>query len=170
MVQEALLELTSDIISAHVSNNSVSADDLPNLINAVYGSLSTLGQPEVPVEQERQPAVSIRSSVKSDAITCLECGARFKTLKRHLAADHGLTPDDYRARWNLASSYPLTAPDYSEKRKAMATETGLGKTRGGKRKAAHAEIKSLPAPDVAVSEEVALATPKGRRKLGIKAG
>jgi predicted transcriptional regulator len=127
MADETLLTLAADIISAHVSHNSVSANDLPMLIQSVYGSLAKLGEAPQVVEEKREPAVSIRSSVKSDAITCLECGARLKMLKRHLSTDHDMTPDDYRARWNLPATYPVVAPDYAAKRKELALKIGLGR-------------------------------------------
>jgi predicted transcriptional regulator len=127
MADETLLTLAADIVSAHVSHNSVSHGDLPALIRSVYASLSTLGEAETPVEEKREPAVSIRSSVKPDAITCLDCGAKLKMLKRHLSTDHNLTPESYRARWSLPASYPLVAPDYAAKRKELAVRIGLGR-------------------------------------------
>jgi predicted transcriptional regulator len=127
MADETLLTLASDIVSAHVSNNSVAVGDLPALIQSVYASLAKLGEAQAPIEEKREPAVSIRSSVKPDAVTCLECGARFKMLKRHLSTDHDLTPDAYRARWSLPTSYPLVAPDYAAKRKELAVKIGLGR-------------------------------------------
>jgi predicted transcriptional regulator len=127
MADETLLTLVADIVSAQVSHNSVSASDLPALIQSVYGSLAKLGEAQAPVEAKREPAVSIRSSVKPDAVTCLECGAKFKMLKRHLSTDHNLTPEAYRARWSLPASYPLVAPDYAAKRKELAIKIGLGR-------------------------------------------
>jgi predicted transcriptional regulator len=127
MTDETLLALVADIVSAQVGHNSVSANDLPALIQSVYASLAKLGEAQAPVEEKREPAVSIRSSVKPDAVTCLECGARFKMLKRHLSTDHNLTPEEYRARWGLPASYPLVAPDYAAKRKALAVKIGLGR-------------------------------------------
>ena len=127
MADETLLTLVADIVSAQVSHNSVSANDLPALIQSVYGSLAKLGEAQAPVEAKREPAVSIRSSVKPDAVTCLECGAKFKMLKRHLSTDHNLTPEAYRARWSLPASYPLVAPDYAAKRKELAIKIGLGR-------------------------------------------
>ena len=127
MADETLLTLVADIVSAQVSHNSVSAHDLPALIQSVYGSLSRLGEEPAPVEEKREPAVSIRSSIKPDAVVCLECGARFKMLKRHLSTDHKLTPQGYRARWDLPASYPLVAPDYAARRKALAIKIGLGR-------------------------------------------
>jgi predicted transcriptional regulator len=127
MVDETLLSLVTDIVSAQVSHNSVAVSDLPALIQSVYGSLAKLGEVQAPVEEKQEPAVSIRSSVKPDAITCLECGAKFKMLKRHLSTDHSLTPNAYRTRWNLPASYPIVAPDYSAKRKDLAVKIGLGR-------------------------------------------
>lgn len=127
MTEETHLALAAEIVSAHVSNNSVAAGDLPTLIKSVYGALSALGEVQPAAEEKREPAVSIRSSVKNDAIACLECGAKFKMLKRHLATDHNLTPEAYRARWNLPASYPLVAPDYAAKRKELAIRIGLGR-------------------------------------------
>lgn len=127
MADETLLTLAADIVSAHVSHNTVAANDLPALIQSVYASLSGLGQEVQVTEEKREPAVSIRSSVKPDTVTCLECGVKLKMLKRHLSTDHGLSPDDYRARWNLPASYPLVAPDYAAKRKELAVKIGLGR-------------------------------------------
>jgi predicted transcriptional regulator len=104
MADETLLTLAADIVSAHVSHNAVAADQLPVLIQSVYTSLAGLGQAPAPVEEKREPAVSVRSSVKADAIACLECGAKMKMLKRHLSTDHGLSPPSI-AR---AGTWPLT--------------------------------------------------------------
>lgn len=127
MADETLLTLAADIVSAHVSHNAVAADQLPVLIQSVYTSLAGLGQAPAPVEEKREPAVSVRSSVKADAITCLECSAKMKMLKRHLSTDHGLSPAEYRTRWNLAADYPMVAPDYAAKRKELAVKIGLGR-------------------------------------------
>ena len=137
MDNETIIALTADIVSAHVSNNLLASDDVPALIQSVFAALSNAANPApVVIEEPRpQPAVSIRSSVKPDAIACLECGAKFKTLKRHLGTEHGMTPAEYRARWNLPADYPMVAPDYAERLRALAKEIGLGtKGRGGGRK------------------------------------
>jgi predicted transcriptional regulator len=139
MADEALLALAADIISAHVSNNSVSADQLPQLIVSVYGSLASLGQEEEPVQEQRTPAVSVRSSVKPDGIVCLECGKKFKTIKRHLTTDHGLSVEEYRQRWNLPASYPVVSSEYAERRRELAKTSGLGRKKGSKN-------KTVPAP------------------------
>jgi hypothetical protein len=96
MADETLLDHVADIVSAHVSNNSVSASDLPGLIQSVYASLAALGQAPEPVEEKLTPAVSVRASVKPDAVTCLDCGEKMKMLKRHLGTEHGITPAEYR--------------------------------------------------------------------------
>ncbi|MCW1384500.1 MucR family transcriptional regulator [Novosphingobium sp. KCTC 2891] len=124
---QTLLDHVADIVTAHVSNNAVSAHDLPGLIIAVHASLARLGQATEIVDEERKPAVSVRASVKPDAIACLECGAKLKLLKRHLGSDHGLTPAEYRVRWSLPASYPMVAPDYAARRKELALSIGLGR-------------------------------------------
>jgi predicted transcriptional regulator len=135
--QEFLATLTADIVSAHVSNNSVSTGDLPVLIQSVFASLSGLGTAPVVVEEKQQPAVSVRSSIKPDFIVCLEDGKKLKMLKRHLMTHYGMTPDDYRAKWGLPADYPMVAPNYAEQRRSLAKQIGLGtKGRGGGRKPA----------------------------------
>ena len=138
-LKETLITLTSDIVAAHVSNNNVTVEDVPTLIQNVYGALAGLGG-GAPVEEARpEPAVSVRSSVKKDHLVCLEDGKKMKMLKRHLMTDHGMTPEDYRARWNLPADYPMVAPDYAEKRRDLAKKIGLGRKPGqkrGRRKAA----------------------------------
>lgn len=130
---ETLITLTSDIVAAHVSNNNVSGEELPSLITNVYGALSGLGQTVAPVETRPEPPVSIRASVKPDYIVCLEDGKRLKMLKRHLMTHYGMTPDEYRQRWNLPSDYPMVAPNYAEKRRELAKKIGLGRKPGIKR-------------------------------------
>jgi predicted transcriptional regulator len=132
-MNETLITLTSDIVAAHVSNNSVAVSDLSVLITNVYGALAGLGQVAAAPEVMPEPAVSIRSSVKPDFITCLEDGKKLKMLKRHLMTHYNLTPDQYRARWGLASDYPMVAPNYAEKRRELAKKIGLGRKPGQKR-------------------------------------
>lgn len=121
-----LISLTADIVAAHVENNAVSVSDLPDLIAKVHGALAGLGGPIAAPIEPLKPAVSIRASVSKTQLTCLECGLKFTTIKRHLANSHGLNPDEYRARWGLPNSYPLVAEDYSNQRRAMAKAIGLG--------------------------------------------
>lgn len=131
---ETLVTLTADIVAAHVSNNSVAISDIPLVIRSVHEALAGLGQTAEP-EVKQEPAVSIRSSVKPDYIVCLEDGKKLKMLRRHLMTHYGMTPDDYRAKWNLPKDYPMVAPAYAEKRRTLAKAIGLGtKGRGGGRK------------------------------------
>ena len=132
-MSETLITLTSDIVAAHVSNNSVSVADLSTLITNVYGALASLGQAAPVAEALPEPAVSIRSSVKPDHIVCLEDGTKLKMLKRHLMTHYNLTPDQYRARWSLPADYPMVAPNYAEKRRELAKKIGLGRKPGVKR-------------------------------------
>lgn len=127
MANETLIALTADIVAAHVSNNSVAVSDMPTLINAVHQALANAGEPTPAVAASREPAVSIRASVKPEVVTCLECGFKGKMLKRHLVTSHGLTPQEYKARWNLSADHPLVAPNYATKRGELAKAIGLGR-------------------------------------------
>ncbi|NBB82969.1 MAG: MucR family transcriptional regulator [Alphaproteobacteria bacterium] len=123
---EDLMALTTQIVAAHVSNNSVAMGDLPPLIEQVYKTLSTVGK-EQPAEPERpQPAVPIKKSVTPDYLVCLEDGKKLKMLKRHLKTQYDMTPEEYRERWGLPSDYPMVAPNYAKQRSALAKEIGLG--------------------------------------------
>jgi predicted transcriptional regulator len=132
-VKEMLITLTSDIVAAHVSNNNVEVDELPTLITNVFGALAGLGEAVPVVEKLPEPAVSIRASIKPDYIVCLEDGKKLKMLKRHLMTHYNLTPEQYRARWNLPADYPMVAPNYAEKRRELAKKIGLGRKPGQKR-------------------------------------
>jgi predicted transcriptional regulator len=121
-----LLKLTADIVAAHLSNNKVSAAELPQLIEQVHASLSETGG--APVGQPRpSPAVPIKKSVTADYIVCLEDGKKLKMLKRHLKTSYDLTPEQYRERWGLPADYPMVAPNYAKKRSQLAKKIGLGK-------------------------------------------
>jgi predicted transcriptional regulator len=124
------IELCADIVSAYVSNNSVPAADLPPLLNSVYAALTKTaqGQREEP-KAELVPAVSVRKSVTPDAIICLEDGKSFKSLKRHLRTTYDMTPEQYRAKWNLPADYPMVAPNYAKARSELAKTMGLGQQR-----------------------------------------
>jgi len=128
--KEILITLTSDIVAAHVSNNSVSVEDIAALISNVYGALAGLGEVIPVAEVLPEPAVSIRASVKPDHIVCLEDGKKLKMLKRHLMTHYNLTPDQYRARWGLPADYPMVAPNYAETRRQLAKSIGLGRKPG----------------------------------------
>lgn len=130
---DELIVLTADIVSAHVSNNSVAVSDVPNLIALVHGALAGLGNAQGGTASEPlTPAVSIRSSVKPDYIVCLEDGKKLKMLKRHLMNAFGMTPDDYRKKWGLPESYPMVAPNYAASRAELARKIGLGRKPGTK--------------------------------------
>lgn len=135
-----LLDLTADIVSAHVGNNSVAIGDLPNLIASVHRSLAGLGALVEPVAAGLEPAISVKRSVRPDYIVCLEDGKKLKMLKRHLMTSYQLTPDQYRAKWSLPADYPMVAPNYAEQRRALAKKIGLGR----KPAKAKLEVPSTP--------------------------
>ena len=126
---DTLITLTADIVAAHVSNNSVSVNDLPLLISNVHGALAGLFGASSAPEPKPEPRVPIRSSIKPDFIVCLEDGKKLKMLKRHLMTHYQMTPDQYRAKWGLAADYPMVAPNYAETRRALAKAIGLGTKR-----------------------------------------
>ena len=129
-----LLALTAEIVSAHVSNNHVPAAEVSDAIQTVFDKLSGLAEkPEEKVELV--PAVPIRKSVADDQIVCLEDGKKMKMLKRHLMTDHGMTPEDYRAKWGLPFDYPMVAPAYARKRAELAKKIGLGRKPAAKGRA-----------------------------------
>jgi predicted transcriptional regulator len=128
-----VLGLTAQIVSAHVSNNAVTPDNLPSLIQEVYKTLAGVGHTPAPVDRP-QPAVPIKKSVMADHIVCLEDGKKLKVLKRHLMTAYKMTPSQYRERWGLAPDYPMVAPDYASERSALAKQAGLGtRNRSGQR-------------------------------------
>lgn len=128
-----LVDLTADIVAAHVSNNSVAINDLPKLIENVHAALAGLDS-GASSEEKQAPAVSIRSSVKPDYLVCLESGKKLKMLKRHLMTHYGMTPDQYRAKWGLSADYPMVAPNYAEQRRTLAKSIGLGKAAGQRKR------------------------------------
>ena len=124
-----LLALTTEIVAAHVSNNTVTVADLPTLISQVYQSLSTIGTGPAPVVERPQPAVSIKKSIHPDYIVCLEDGKKLKMLKRHLKTAYNMSPEGYRERWGLGPDYPMVAPNYAVARSQLAKKMGLGQQR-----------------------------------------
>ena len=129
-----LIDLSTDIVSAYVSHNALSVTDLPKLIADVHTALRglrTVGAPE-PIE-ELKPAVPVRKSVAPDYIICLEDGKKFKSLKRHLRTQYGMTPEQYREKWGLAMDYPMVAPNYAAARSQLAKQMGLGQQRRRRR-------------------------------------
>ena len=132
--EDTLLTLTADIVAAHVSNNSVAVNDLPNLIQNVHGALTGISGRAAAAEPKPEPKVSIRSSIKPDYIVCLEDGKTLKMLKRHLMTHYNMTPDQYRQKWGLSADYPMVAPNYAEQRRTLAKSIGLGTKRKRTRK------------------------------------
>jgi predicted transcriptional regulator len=129
---EMLMELTAEVVAAYVSNNSVPASELPTLIAEIHGALGRMGTATVavvPVAEKQKPAVNPKKSVHDDYIICLEDGKRFKSLKRHIMAHYGLSPEQYREKWELDASYPMVAPNYAAARSVLARQIGLGRKR-----------------------------------------
>lgn len=121
-----LLELTTQIVSSHLSNNNLSTKEIPALIKTVYDSLETLNHEELAAPKLLKPAVPVNQSIGSDYIVCLEDGKKLKMLKRHLKTAYGMTPEEYRDKWSLPHDYPMVAPDYAKTRSKLAKEIGLG--------------------------------------------
>jgi predicted transcriptional regulator len=125
-VEHQIITLTADIVSAHVAHNDVAVSQLAGLIRDVHQMLATVEQ--VPVDPiKAEPAVAVKKSVFADHILCLDCGQSFKMLKRHISTDHQMTPDQYRAKWDLPLSYPMVAADYAATRSKLAKDSGLGR-------------------------------------------
>ena len=129
-----IIEMTTDIVSAYVSNNSIGAADLPGLIQNVHRALAEVmsGEDMTPPEPQ-EPAVSVKKSITPDFLICLEDGRKFKSLKRHLRTKYDLSPDEYRAKWGLPKDYPMVAPNYAKARSDLAKQMGLGQ--GGRKPA-----------------------------------
>lgn len=165
-----LISLTADIVAAHLSNNKVATGDVTAVIAMVHAGLSGLGA-SAEEQVQKTPAVSVRASIKPDYIVCMECGAKQKTLKRHLQKAHGMTPTQYRDDFALPSSYPMVAPNYRETRQALARAIGLG------RRKSVAETEQAPRSDAPADapqsrgerndQNTPRASSSGRRKLKI---
>ena len=126
--RDDVLRMAVDVVAAYVSNNAVATSQISEIIHNVFNSLTTLdGQPvEVPAEAPK-PATTIRKSVTPDYIVCLEDGKKLKMLKRHLRTTYNMTPEEYRAKWNLPPDYPMVAPNYAQQRSDFAKRIGLGR-------------------------------------------
>ncbi len=133
--QNELLALTTEIVAAHVANNSVAVGDLPQLIQEVYRTLASVGTAPAALERP-QPAVPVKKSVTPDYIICLEDGKKLKMLKRHLKTAYNMTPEEYRDRWGLSADYPMVAPNYAQHRSSLAKKIGLGTKPRKRRRAA----------------------------------
>jgi predicted transcriptional regulator len=140
-------ELTAEIVAGYVRRNQIGTDQLPSLIATVHQALANLGNPATEAPSDRKPAVSARQSVQPDYVVCMDCGWKGSMLRRHLTAAHGLTTDEYRARWNLKPDHPVTAPGYSERRSTMAKQFGLGLLRRG------ASVRTTPVPEAETATE-----------------
>ena len=128
-----LLNLTTDIVAAYVSNNKASAEELSSLLHSTYSTLNALNAGEGGGLTNKEPAVAVNKSITPDYIICLEDGKQLKMLKRYIRTQYGLSPEEYRRRWGLPADYPMVAPNYAKKRSAFAKKIGLGKAAGAKR-------------------------------------
>lgn len=129
-IQAHLIQMTSEVVAAYVSNNPVQANDLPNVIERVHATIRDLsGSPMEAAPKEVTPAVSVRKSITPDYLICLEDGKRFKSLKRHLRSKYNLSPEEYREKWGLPSDYPMVAPNYAKQRSDLAKKMGLGQSK-----------------------------------------
>jgi predicted transcriptional regulator len=150
-------ELAVEVVSAYLRRNQVRADQLPSLLSTVHRALADLGKPAEEALVGRNPAVSIRRSITANFVVCLDCGWKGQMLRRHLTTAHGLTVDEYRARWKLPRDHAMTAPAYSQRRSTMATQIGLGRSKGAS------------AEPVAVSATAPQPSPKRRGRPRSKA-
>jgi predicted transcriptional regulator len=125
-ITRELLEHTTEIVAAHVSNNPVAVNDLPELIRQVYTTLSQVDAAVAPQAEKPQPAISIKKSITPDYLICLEDGKQLKMLKRHLKTAYDMSPETYREKWGLPHDYPMVAPNYAAQRSSLAKKIGLG--------------------------------------------
>jgi len=149
------IELTTDIVRSFVASNSLPRSDLPALFQSVHATVKTLaegGEPAAAAIEPAAPAVSIRKSLTPDYLICLDDGKQFKSLRRHLAT-LGMTPEQYREKWNLPSTYPMVAPNYAAQRSAMAKAIGLGQLRGKPVVAPPASVEAIEAAAVEPTNE-----------------
>ena len=128
--QAMLIQMTSDVVAAYVSNNPVQASDLPNVITRVHSTMKDLSSlPSEDAPKDVSPAVSVRKSITPDYLVCLEDGKRFKSLKRHLRSKYNMSPEEYREKWGLPADYLMVAPNYAKQRSELAKKMGLGQSR-----------------------------------------
>jgi predicted transcriptional regulator len=131
---KGFIDLTAEIVSAYVGNNTTPASELPALIGQIHAALVRVSEGQVPAAPApAKPAVPVKKSLTAEYIVCLEDGKKFKSLKRHLRSKYNMTPEQYRDKWNLPADYPMVAPNYAVTRSALAKKMGLGQARSGKR-------------------------------------
>lgn len=128
-----LVEITASLVAAYVGGNTIAATEVPGLIRSVHKALASVGEEAEPLSTNREPAVSVKRSITPDYLICLEDGRKFKSLKRHLRTQYDLSPEQYRARWDLPKDYPMVAPNYAQARSDLAKQMGLGQ--GGRKPA-----------------------------------
>jgi len=128
-VTAKFIELTANIVSAYVSNNTVPATDIPGLISQVHSALARVSVGGDVTPETLKPAVSVKKSITPEYIVCLEDGKKFKSLKRHLRSQYNMTPEQYRDKWSLPADYPMVAPNYAAARSQLAKQMGLGQQR-----------------------------------------
>src|SRR6478609_7224990 len=128
--ESSYIQLTANIVSAYVSNNTVPSAEIPNLIGQIHSALLRVSGGQAPTPAEPlKPAVPLKRSITSDYLVCLEDGKKFKSLKRHLRTQYGMTPEQYREKWALPPDYPMVAPNYAAARSQLAKQMGLGQQR-----------------------------------------
>ena len=129
--QSKLIEITASLVAAYVGGNTIAVSDVPGLVRCVHGALASVGGEAEALAVGKEPAVSVRRSVTPDYLICLEDGRKFKSLKRHLRTKYDLSPEQYRAKWDLSKDYPMVAPNYAKARSDLAKQMGLGQ--GGRK-------------------------------------
>ena len=142
---QELAELTSEIVSAYVTNNKLASAELPDIIASVHAALRGLNEKKAPEPEKLHPIVPIKKSITADYLISLEDGRHYKSLKRHLSG-RGLTPAEYREKWSLPRDYPMVAPNYAKQRSELAKALGLGQQRRKKAEAAATPAADAPAP------------------------
>ena len=164
-----LIELTADIVSAHLSNNNVATADVPTLIQTVFAALNQAETPAIAEVAKAEPAVAIRSSVKHEYLVCLEDGKKLKMLKRYLRTNYDMTPEEYRTKWGLPRDYPMVAPAYAEQRRGLAKQIGLGRKKIEETIAPIAKAAKATAKTAVAAIESAVATEPAKRGRPAKA-
>jgi predicted transcriptional regulator len=159
------IRLAAEIVSAYVSNNSITTQDMPLLIHAVHEALVRTAQDRIEEpEVGLSPAVSVKKSVTPDYIICLEDGKRFKSLKRHLRTSFSMTPEQYRVKWGLPRDYPMVAPNYAKRRSELARTLGLGQQRRKRTAAAGPAASAKPKHSTANANSLTGVAARGQER------